>query len=198
MKKAKFRFGAIFIISGPSGSGKTTLVAKVLASRRLRGKIAKSVSLTTRPKRTGERNGRDYFFISREEFLRRQRAKKILEWTRYLGYYYATPKAFAKEQLARERSLVLCLDFKGVAQVRRFYPDRTVAIFVAPPSLEDLRRRIEGRCSKTTKEEITRRLRLAEKELSGAGRYDYYLVNRDLKDAVQELEEIIVKHMQPK
>ena len=196
MKKRENTKGVIFIISGPSGSGKTTLAAKALASPRLKGKLAKSVSLTTRPRRTGEAGGRDYFFISRQEFLRQQRAKKILEWTRYLGYYYATPKAFAEEQLARGRSLVLCLDFKGLAQVRRIYPYRTVAIFVAPPSLEDLRRRIEGRCRKTTKEEIARRLRLAQKELSGSGHYDYYLVNEDLKDAVGELEGIILKHTQ--
>lgn len=196
MKKRKNTFGAIFIISGPSGSGKTTLLANVLKSRRLKGKVAKSVSLTTRPKRTAERNGRDYFFISRKEFLRRQKAKKILEWTRYLGYYYATPKTFAEEQLAKGLSLVLCLDFKGVTQVRRFYSDKTVTIFVAPPSLEDLRQRIEGRCCKTTREEIARRLKLAEKELSGSGRYDYYLVNGDLREAVKELEEIILKHMQ--
>jgi len=196
VKKAKFTSGAIFIISGPSGSGKTTLAQRVLKGRKLKGKLAKSVSLTTRPKRTGEADGRDYFFISKQEFLRRQRAKNILEWTRYLGYYYATPKAFAKEQLAKGRSLVLCLDFNGVRQVRRHYPDKTVAIFVAPPSLEELRHRIEGRCSETTKEEIARRMVLAEKELSGSARYDYYLVNKDLKDAVRELEGIILKHMQ--
>ncbi len=196
MKKRTNTLGVIFIISGPSGSGKTTLLVNVLKSRRLKGKVAKSVSWTTRPKRTAERNGRDYFFISRQEFLRRLEAKKILEWTRYLGYYYATPKAFAEEQLAKGRSLVLCLDFKGVTQVRRIYPDRTVAIFVAPPSLGDLRQRIEGRCCKTTKEEIARRLRLAAKESSGSGRYDYYLVNKDLKDAVKELEGVILKHTQ--
>jgi len=184
--------GLIFIISGPSGSGKTTLAERVVKSKGLKDKLIKSVSLTTRPIRSGEREGEDYFFVSERQFQRLLKAKKILEWTRYLGYYYATPKDFIERHLTKGRHLILCLDVKGARMLKRCYPHQTVTIFVKPPSLGALRNRIEKRCDKTSTEEICNRLRMAGRELRAAGEYDYCLLNENLKQVVKALKDIMV------
>ena len=183
--------GAVFVISGPSGSGKTTLLKKLLQSKTLKAKLVKSVSLTTRPRRTGEREGRDYFFVTPEQFRKARKDKKILEWTRYLGYYYATPKGYVDLQLSRGRSMALCLDLRGALRLKRIYQERTVTIFVLPPSVKALQRRIEKRCQKTKKDEICRRVRFSREELSACSRYDYCVLNSDLRQAVKELRRIV-------
>lgn len=186
----------VFVISGPSGSGKTTLLGEALKDRKLKRCLVQSVSLTTRPKRTGEKNGRDYFFISKSDFRRRQRAKKILEWTKYLGYYYATPKDLIGKGLARSKHLVLCLDLKGARYIKRAYPANAVTIFVAPPSLELLRHRIANRCPRTKQGEIKKRLLLARKEVLASGQYDYCVMNKELAHAVKQLRRIILKEIE--
>jgi guanylate kinase len=183
--------GLLFVISGPSGSGKTTVAGRLLASRQLRVKLRRSVSLTTRPKRPGEKDRRDYFFVSREEFRRQRKAKKILERTRYLGYDYATPRGFIDEQLKKGRNIVLCLDLKGVAAIRRLYPRQCVTIFVLPPSLDALRRRIKGRYLQTRAKELHSRLRLARQEMRLSQGFDYYLLNDNLERAVKELTGVV-------
>lgn len=190
--------GLIFVISGPSGSGKTTLLQKLLVNKDLKNRLVKSVSFTTRPKRPGEKDGKDYVFISKKEFQQARQAKKILESTRYLGYDYATPKDFIERQLTSNKYPILCLDLKGASQIKRLYPGDTVTIFVLPPSLEALRQRVKKRSRQTKKEEIARRMRLAKKELLAARRYDYCLANVDLKVAVKELREIIVSKINAK
>jgi len=185
--------GLIFIISGPSGSGKTTLAANLLADKKFKNKLVRSISFSTRPRRTGERDKKDYFFINEARFKREQKAKKILEWTKYLGYYYATPRDFIERQLNKSKNPLLCLDFKGAFAVKRFYPKNTVTIFVAPPSLDILLKRITGRCSKTKETEVRQRLALARKELLMAKKYDYCVVNKDLQEATKQLKEIILK-----
>lgn len=184
--------GKVFVISGPSGSGKTTLRDAVLKDSALKKKFAKSVSFTTRRSRSGERNGRDYFFITPAEFKRLLKAKKILEWTRYLGYYYATNRDFVTGKLKEGKSIMLCLDFKGAACVKRLFPADTVTIFIKPPSLRALHHRISRRCSRTKKEEVARRLKLARQEIKLAHKFDYCLVNKDLAQAVKELKGIIL------
>ena len=185
--------GLIFVISGPSGSGKTTLLRNLIQSKILKHKLVKSTSFTTRPKRSGEKKGKDYFFISDNEFRQKRKAKKILEWTRYLGYYYATPKDFVERQVQKGKHVLLCLDLKGVFQIKRLYPKNTVTIFVMPPSLGTLQERIKKRCSKTKKEEIRQRLQLARRELRACRRYDYCVLNKDLNQAVRELKDIITR-----
>ncbi len=187
--------GEIFVLSGPSGSGKTTLLNHLLEDRFLSRKLVKSVSYTTRPRRSKERGRRDYFFVTKQQFEKAKKAKKILEWTRYLGYYYATPKDFVDKQLSKGKNIVLCLDRRGAFQVKRLYPQNTVTIFVAPPSLESLHQRISGRCPKTGKDEIRGRLRLARKEVRDSSRYDHRLVNKELAQAVKRLKSIIVKEI---
>jgi len=187
--------GLIFVISGPSGSGKTTLLSGVLKVPGLRGKLARSISLTTRPKRSGERSGKDYFFISSKQFLELRKAKKILEWTRYLGYYYATPRVFIERQIKKGKNIALCLDLKGALRLKRFFPDNTVLIFVKPPSIKVLLERISRRCRHTEPQEIKGRIQLAKLEIGGSRAYDYRLVNKNFEKTVKELKGIILKEL---
>lgn len=185
----------LFVISGPSGSGKTTLARGLLADRALKSKIARSVSFTTRKARTGEQQAKDYFFITAREFRSMLRQKKILEWTRYLGYYYGTAKEFVKGQLSLGRSLVLCLDVKGALAIKKAFGRQAVTIFVIPPSIEALRQRITNRCSRISALEVRRRLSVARMEMKAAGRYEYTVVNEDLARARRELKKIIVSEL---
>jgi guanylate kinase len=183
--------GRIFVISGPSGSGKTTLAASLLEQPDLRGKLCRSISVTTRSPRTGERNKRDYFFISEAEFKRRLKAKKILEWTRYLGYYYGTDKDFVEARLLKFQGIVLCLDVVGARRLKKMYGRAAVTIFVLPPSARELYRRIRQRSSSTSEQEIAGRLAVAREEIKAAKEYDYRLVNRDLAKAIERLKRIV-------
>lgn len=196
MRNQKKNSGLIFVISGPSGSGKTTLRDSLLKDKDLKRKLVKSVSFTTRPRRSGERQGKDYFFISEEQFRRWRKAKKILEWTKYLGYYYATPRDFAAGHIRRGRNLVLCLDLKGALRLKQLYPENTITIFVMPPSLCALRKRIRKRCNKTAAGEIRERLRLAEDELCLHKNYDYCLVNKKLTRTQRDLKGLILKALE--
>ena len=194
MKTAKRqkKQGKIFVISGPSGSGKTTLLSNLIKDRKISKLLVKSRSFTTRPRRPQEREARDYFFVSRDEFKHLLKAKKILEWTRYLGYYYGTPKQFVDIQLKKGRHLGFCLDLKGAAILKRIYPKNTVTVFVLPPSLKTLKTRIEGRCNSTDKKEVAQRLRLARGELLAAPGFDYCILNNNLRAAIGELKEVIL------
>lgn len=187
--------GLIFVLSGPSGSGKTSLLKALLEAEGFKKKFVRSVSLTTRPRRSGERNKKDYFFISQGEFIRRRRQKKILEWTKYLGYYYATPRDVVDRLLGQGRNVMLCLDLKGARRVKELYPHRTVTIFIVPPSLTALRERITKRCYRTCSSEIQRRLALARKELASRRAYDYSLVNKDFNRALETLKKIVVREI---
>lgn len=187
----KSKKGLVFVISGTSGSGKTTLANRILKQPQLKDKFIKSVSFTTRPKRPEEKRGRDYFFVSKKEFSRLLKTKKILEHTRYLGYDYGTSRQFIEEAIGSGLNIILCLDIKGAKFLKKRYPDRTITIFIKPPSLDAVERRILGRHANTNQEELDRRLQLADKELGYAKYYDYCLVNDDLSRATRRAVEII-------
>ncbi len=187
--------GKIFIISGPSGSGKTTLLQRLFKNKKLKNSVVKSISFTTRPRRSGERKNKDYFFISEKEFKQKRSAKKIIEWTKYLSYYYGTPKEFVEQQLEKEKNIALCLDKKGALNIKRLYPKLTVTIFIIPPSIEELQKRIEARCNKTKKEEIKNRVRLAQRELSLSRKYDHRIFNKNLNLAAKELQDIVLNEI---
>lgn len=193
-RKRKIK-GLVFVISGPSGSGKTTLAAALVKDKWLRARLVKSVSVTTRPRRMNERQKRDYFFLSRKEFFRLRQAKKILEWTKYLGYYYGTPADFVEKKLAQGKSVVLCLDFQGVLQLKEFYPKHIRTIFVIPPSPAELEQRIKKRSPKVARQEIKKRLQLARPELSLADKYDYRIVNAKFTQALVHLKKIVKKEL---
>lgn len=185
--------GLIFVISGPSGSGKTTLLNRLLKTTPLKNKLSRSISFTTRPRRSGERNGRDYLFVTETEFKDRLKKKKILEWTRYLGYYYATPKDSVESRIRQGRDIALCLDLKGARKIRQAYPNNTITIFILPPSIESLRERMHRRCRKTRREEVANRVKLAKEEMRASRSYDYRVVNHRLSQAAGELQKIILK-----
>lgn len=187
--------GIIFVISGPSGSGKSTLLDEILKDPGVKKILSRSVSLTTRPKRSGESSGTHYFFVTDARFEKLLEAKKILEWTRYLGYYYGTPKDFFKKQRHQLKHIALCLDYKGALQVKKLYPENTITVFVMPPSLRLLAARIKKRCSKTKDDEIKKRLEMARKEISYCKKYDHCLVNKDLRQAVKKLKSIILEEI---
>lgn len=185
----------IFVLSGPSGSGKTTLRDLLLKDRALKKILVKSVSFTTRPKRLGEKEGKDYFFISEGSFNDLRKNKRILEWTRYLGYYYGTKKDLIEASFKKNKNVLLCLDFKGAKRIKEIYPQEAVTIFIIPPSLKELRKRIEGRSRSTGEEEVLKRISRAEKELKNIFAYDYSLENINLSQAVKKLKGIILKNV---
>ena len=194
-REQKKKNGLVFVISGPSGSGKSTLLKKLFFPSDLKGLIHKPVSFTTRPKRLGEIDGRDYFFISEAAFKRKLKEKKILEWIKYLGYYYGTPYEIIEKQIRKGRHLVLCLDLKGARRIKKLYSPNVVSCFILPPSLRALDRRIRNRCHKTCLKEIKARLKLAKQEVAFAGSYDYRLVNNKLKGTLEKLKSIVIREI---
>ncbi|MBQ7368793.1 MAG: guanylate kinase [Clostridia bacterium] len=177
--------GKLLAVSGPSGVGKGTIV-KTLVKRR--ADIAESVSCTTRAPREGEKHGREYYFLTKEEFLRRIAENDFLEYDEHFGNYYGTPKSFVRETL-KEKSVILEIDVVGALNAKKAFPD-CVLVMIAPPSVAELKRRLIGRGSETDAE-IENRLSRLEYELSQKDNYDFVIVNDDLETAIQELEKII-------
>ena len=177
----------IFIVSAPSGCGKTTLCKKLLKDK---FKLHQSISITTRPPRRGERNGADYFFVSAEEFIRMIDAKELLEYEENFGFLYGTPKKAVEKLLQNGRNVLLSIDVKGAMSVRKSYPQNSVLIFVMPPSMEDLKKRLESREADTAKA-ISNRLKIAKQEVACKDNYDYVVVNDSLDAAYKKLKEII-------
>ena len=147
----------------------------------------------TRRRRSREEEGKDYFFVSGARFLRLRRAKKILEWTRYLGYYYGTPKGPLEKQLKGAKNVGLCLDLKGARILKKIYPHNTVTIFVFPPALNVLKERIKNRCRQTNQQEVAQRMLLARRELQAAGKFDHCIFNQNLPMALKELKSIFLQ-----
>lgn len=184
MKMSKF--GNLFIISAPSGTGKTTLLKEV--QLRL-PEIRFSVSFTTREPRKGEMHGRDYFFISKDEFLRGIKEGRFLEWACVHGNYYGTDKAVIEEWLSNGLEVILDIDVQGARTIKCQYPFAST-IFILPPSWEELERRLRSRGTDSD-EVIRRRLSNASKEISEAFWYDYIVINDEISKAVDELITII-------
>lgn len=188
--------GKIFILSGPSGSGKTTLYQRLLLSGRLKGKLVKSVSVTTRPRRLGERNGRDYLFISLKEFLKRKKAGYFLEWQKVFENYYGTPKAAVQKLLDAGKNVLLCIDVKGARVIRRLYPG-AVTVFIKAPSWAVLRARLGSRRTENA-QNLRLRLGVARGEMQEAEYYTHTVVNDNLATALKKLEFIISSEIKPK
>jgi len=185
--------GKIFVISGPSGSGKTTLLTSLVQDKKIGKLLVKSCSITTRPKRSTEKEAKEYFFVTLAEFKRLLKAKKILEWTKYLGYYYGTPKGPLEKQLKSSMNVGLCLDLKGAGILKKIYPSNTITVFVLPPSLSVLKKRIQNRCHQTNPQEIKQRMLLAKSEIQAVGKFDYCILNQNLTVALKELKNIFLQ-----
>ena len=178
----------IYVVSSPSGGGKTTLCNRLLAAKR---GLIRSVSVTTRRPRRGEVDGEDYFFVSQREFRRLKREGGLLEWTEYARSFYGTPLKPLKELLVRGKDVILLLDVRGAREVKKRFKD-AITIFLLPPTLSDLRKRLAGRRTEG-KSELTKRLRIAEKEMTQVGSYDYVVINDDLNRALRALQGIVRK-----
>ncbi len=182
--------GHLFIISAPSGAGKTTL-CKILLKRF--PCLLFSVSFTTRPPRPGERNGKDYNFITREEFCRGIKKGLWAEWAEVHGNYYGTSANFLNNAMAEGKNVILDIDVQGAATMLRSYPD-AVTIFIQPPSMEVLQSRLKKRSS-DSETVITKRLDAAVKEMAQKHLYSHIVVNDDLAKAVEELAAIIRQYV---
>ena len=186
MKKMKTE-GLLFVVSGASGTGKTTLCRSML---RIFPNLRFSVSHTTRPQRPGDENGRDYFFISSEEFQKMIDQGDFAEWAEIYGHRYGTSKRMLEEALARGQDLILDVDGQGARQLRQKGLPGTF-IFILPPSLAELRRRLNKRKTEG-KEALEERLRKARDEIGEARWYDFLILNDELKRAQQQLQAIIL------
>jgi len=187
------RKGNLFIISGPSGAGKGTLV-KALVGRV--PDIWVSVSVTTRVPRPGEAEGEHYRFISADEFADVARAGGLLEWAEVHGNRYGTPRAAVEQKVAEGRQVVLEIDPQGAFQVKSARPE-SILVFILPPSLDELHRRLVGRGSET-EAQVETRLETARRELELVGEYDYVVLNDDVSHAADELATIVNSHADPK
>lgn len=178
--------GKLFVISGPSGAGKSTVVFKAMEGRE---DYCFSTSVTTRKPRPGEVDGREYFFIDRDRFSEMVLRDELLEYAEYVSNSYGTPRAYVEEQLDAGFDVILDIEIQGARQVHEKMPE-AVMIFIAPPTLEELERRLVNRGTDTA-EAISGRLARARQEYAEADFYSYIIVNDDADTAAAELASII-------
>lgn len=181
----------LWIVSGPSGSGKTSLCEALLNDRVLKKRLMKSVSYTTRPKRIGEQEGRDYWHVSTAEFLRLVKRRAFLETQRIFGFYYGTPKEGIAVAKRRKRDLLLCIDVKGAQKVLKNFRWNAVSIFILPSKMDALAERLEKR-STENKKDIKKRLQRVKIELSYRKGYDHIVVNDDFDEALKKMKAIMM------
>ncbi|MBF2097169.1 MAG: guanylate kinase [Gloeomargaritaceae cyanobacterium C42_A2020_066] len=177
--------GRLFVLTGPSGVGKGTLVQQL---RQSHPDLALSISMTTRPPRPGEVEGQDYFFVGRPVFEQYRDTDQLLEWAEYAGNYYGTPRQPVEQALAAGRSILLEIELEGARQVRKTFPQGCF-VFLLPPSVEELERRLRDR-GKDSEAAIQKRLTRARPELAAAGEFDFQVVNAELAIALADIEQI--------
>ncbi len=180
--------GTLLVISAPSGSGKTTIVRPVLNDL---ANLAFSVSHTTREPRAGEINGQDYHFVSVEEFGKIRKTDGFLEWAQVHDNFYGTSRQAVEEQLARGQDIILDIDVQGAMQLKKNTDLTATFIFIAPPSMQELERRLKGRNTETP-ESLKTRLGNAAHEMGQSGEYDYLIVNDVLDEAINIFRAIVI------
>ncbi|MFA6378201.1 MAG: guanylate kinase [Candidatus Omnitrophota bacterium] len=186
-------FGRIFVMSGPSGSGKTTLHQKLLLDKKIKKRLVKTISATTRKKRAGERHGQHYLFLTEKQFLNNIKKGYFLEWQKVFTDYYGTPKAQAEKILKTGKNILLCIDVKGAKIVFKAFKD-AVGLFIKAPSLSILKKRLQKRGTESA-QALARRLDIARREMKEAKHYRYLVVNTDVKKAVQKLKRIVIEEL---
>ncbi|NIX77076.1 guanylate kinase [Microvirga sp. c23x22] len=179
------RRGLILILSSPSGAGKTTLTRNLVDDKA--GVL--SISVTTRPKRPSEIEGRHYYFIDKDEFIAMRERDELLEWAEVHGNFYGTPRKPVERTLAAGQDMVFDIDYQGTRQVRQKLPNDVVTVFVLPPSFKELKARLERR-AEDPPEVIAKRLVNARVEMERWVEYDYVIVNEDLSVSYQSLKAI--------
>ena len=175
--------GAVLVLSGPSGAGKSSLIAKIIDDI---GDTYFSISTTTRPIRKGEKDGVDYYFVDKEEFEREVEADEFLEHALVHGNYYGTSLKPVKKALDEGKLVIFDIDVQGNNAIKSRLGDITTSVFISPPTLSELKRRLENR-STDSQEVIYKRVNMAKKEIQRVSEYEYLLVNDDLERAAEEL-----------
>ncbi len=178
--------GILAVVSGFSGAGKGTLMKELLKRY---DNYALSVSATTRQPREGEKDGEDYFFVSREYFQQMIEDGRLVEYAQYVNHYYGTPRDYVEKKMAEGKDVILEIEIQGALKVKKRFPD-ALLIFVTPPSAGELRRRLVGRGTETI-EVINARLRRAAEEASGMEAYDYLLINDEIDACVEQMHQLI-------
>jgi len=176
----------IIVVSAPSGSGKTTIVGNLLNEMTA---IVRSKSYTTRAPRASETDGKDYIFVSKEEFQIKVKEGEFLEYEENFGNYYGTSAIQVKEALSDGQDIILSIDVKGARRVKKAFPE-SISVFIMPPSREALEERLKKRKT-DEKKEVLLRLEEAEREIAARDEYDYLIINDNLDEAVNELKNII-------
>lgn len=178
--------GMLVLFSGPSGVGKDTVLDIILSKDE---KLQRSVSLTTREKRAGETDGEDYYFITKDEFSQMIKDGQVLEYAQYGENIYGTPKAPVDKWLKEGKTVILKIEVKGAQKIRELYPE-ALSIFLLPPSMQILEKRIRGRGTED-EQDINRRLEIAKNEMLRSADYDFVVVNDDLDEAANNVLSII-------
>jgi len=175
--------GAVLVLSGPSGAGKSSLIAKIIDDI---GDTYFSISTTTRPMRKGEKDGVDYYFVDKEEFEREVEEDQFLEHALVHGNYYGTSLKPVKKALEEGKLVIFDIDVQGNSAIKNRLGDITTSVFISPPTLSELKRRLEHR-STDSQEVIEKRVNMAKKEIQRVSEYEYLLINDDLDEAAQKL-----------
>lgn len=177
--------GLLVALAAPSGTGKGTIIANYLTRHK---ETLLSISCTSRTQRPGDPDG-SYFFITREKFEEMIKNNDFFEWVDYCGNYYGTPKSFIMEKIKENRDVLLEIDYIGALSVKKAFPS-AVLVFVLPPDYQELKHRLEKRCSDSP-QKIIERLKRAKEEVENATKFDYLIINDDLEKVTKNLEEII-------
>ena len=182
--------GKLIIFSAPSGAGKTTIVKHLLESNL---NLQFSISAASRPKRPNETDGKDYYFISAEDFRQKIKNDEFLEWEEvYKDHFYGTLKSEVERILNQGNNVIFDVDVVGGLNIKKYYGDKVLSVFVMPPSIKHLEQRLRGRAT-DTEENLKKRIEKAEHELSYKDGFDYVLVNDELKTAFAEAEKVVEK-----
>ncbi|HED08624.1 MAG TPA: guanylate kinase [Ignavibacteria bacterium] len=180
--------GKLIAVSAPSGTGKTTIIRRVLKSF---PDIVFSVSATTRAKREDEVEGKHYYFITEEEFKKKIENNEFIEWEKFYDYYYGTYKSFVEDVINQGKSIILEIDVYGALKLKKIYPDAAL-IYIVPPSIEELTRRLKNRNTEG-KSDLQKRIERATMELSLKDKFDYLVENIDLEKALEKTKFLIEK-----
>lgn len=181
------RRGLMFILSSPSGAGKTTLAERLLTKD---DEMVLSISATTRQRRPGEAHGKDYYFVSEEEFTRMRDNGEFLEWANVFGHYYGTPRALVEDVLRQGKDVLFDIDWQGAQQLDEVAGEDLVKVFILPPSREELERRLRQR-AQDPEDVVQKRMAKADAEMSHWAEYDYVIVNYDLDESEELLRSIL-------
>lgn len=181
------RRGLMFILSSPSGAGKTTITRALLSNN---PDLTNSISATTRPRRPGEVQGQDYYFVDVAAFNKMIENGELLEHAKVFGHYYGTPRGPVEKALSEGKDIIFDIDWQGTQQLREMARDDLVTVFILPPSSQELERRLRAR-GRDTEDEIHRRMDKAADEMTHYSEYDYVLINTDVDHAIEQAQLIL-------